>query len=430
MPKRNLILFDDQAWAGLRPLTWLRPVADLRIGAFTMAGRWERLLTGRASYVTQDYLAEQFPLAVARDNYFINASLLPTPELVARIRELSQGEALTHADELLAARLDDRAIRRISQSIDEDAPVEGPGAAGGGAGEDIRGYDYEGEVTLLRRPYDLFKHNGAVIRADFETLTRARHGQPVPPSNTVFGGHAVFLEPDAVCEACILNTTDGPIYIGRGARVMEGSVLRGPLVVGEGAKVKVGAKLYGDTAVGPYCSVGGEVSNVVFQGYCNKGHDGYLGNAVVGRWCNLGADTNASNLKNNYAPVRVWDYETEGFRESGELFCGLIMGDHAKCGINTMFNTGTVVGTAANVFGAGYPRTFVPDFAWGGPAGMTTHRIDKAYETAERMMARRSVDLTEAERDVLEHVYALTARYRRWEKAPRAAAAAAPDNGA
>ncbi len=404
MGKRNLILFDDQAWSGLRPLTWLRPVADLRIGLLKMSERWERLLTGSASQVTQTYLAEQYPLAIARDNYFLNASLLPTPALVKRILNLSQGEALTRGEELLAARLDDKAILRISVA-DEDAE-----------GEDIPGFHYSPAVTLLRRPYDLFVHNGAMIEQDIEMVCGARHSAKLSPSNTVIGDGQVFLEEGVSAEACVFNTTEGSIYVGKHVNIQEGSLLRGPLALCEGARVKMGTRIYGNTTIGPYCTVGGEVSNVVMQGYSNKGHDGYLGNAVVGYWCNIGADTNASNLKNNYANIKVWDYESERFAPSGQQFCGLIMGDHAKCGINTMFNTGTVVGVASNVFGAGFPRTFIPDFSWGGAGGMVTHRLDKVYATAELMMQRRGVELAEDDRHALEHVYALTSRHRRWEE--------------
>ena len=409
MPKRNLILFDDQAWSGLLPLTWLKPVAELRMGILTMKERWELLLTGQASQVTQDYLADEFPLELARDNYFINASLLPTKDIVKRLLELSQGEALIYEDELLVARLDDKSILRIGDENEED-------------GEEIKGYPYEGEVTLLRRPYDLFTYAGRMVTEDFETLTASRHSQTLSDSNTVIGDASkVFLERGVTLEACILNTTDGPIYIGADCNVMEGSMLRGPLALCASVKVKMGTKLYGNTAIGPHCAVGGEVSNVVMQGYSNKGHDGYLGNAVIGEWCNLGADTNASNLKNNYAGVRVWDYDAERFTDSGKQFCGLIMGDHAKCGINTMFNTGTVVGVAANVYGGGYPRTFVPDFAWGGPSGMVTHRMNKMVEMGNRMMSRRGKHLSEDAIAALEHVYALTSRHRRWEKSAEAA---------
>lgn len=401
MPKRNLILFDDKAWAGLRPLTWLRPVAEIRIGLLTMAERWEMLLTGQASCVAQDYLAEEFPMALARDNFFINASLLPTHELVKQILHLSQGEALTQNDELLAARLDDKAILRIS---DPEAD-----------GEAIPGYDYEGEAILLDRPYDLFHYNERMIAFDTELVCGTRHSQALPKTNTVIGKHPVFLEQGASIEACILNTTEGPIYLGKNSLVMEGSMLRGPIAICEEAVVKMGAKIYKGTTIGPHCKVGGEVSNVVFQAYSNKGHDGYLGNAVIGQWCNIGADTNASNLKNNYSDVRVWDYSTDRFESSGTQFCGLIMGDHSKCGINTMFNTGTVIGVAANVFGSGFPRTFIPDFAWGGAAGMTTNKLPKVFETAELVKSRRKLKVSAHEKDALEHVYALTKDLRRWE---------------
>jgi len=401
MPKRNLILFDDKAWAGLRPLTWLRPVAELRIGLLTMAQRWELLLTGQASTVAQDYLAEQFPLALARDNYFINASLLPTDDLVKQILELSQGEALTQNDELLAARLDDKSILRISDPE--------------GEGDAIPGYDYTGEAILLNRPYDLFHFNEQMINFDVKLVCGSRHSQPLSKTNTVIGEHPVFLEKGASIEACILNTTEGPIYLGKDSTVLEGSMLRGPLAICENATVKMGAKVYKGTTIGPYCKVGGEVNNVVFQAFSNKGHDGYLGNAVIGQWCNLGADTNASNLKNNYGSVRVWDYSTERFEHSDKQFCGLIMGDHAKCGINTMFNTGTVVGVGANIFGSGFPRTFIPDFAWGGASGMTTNKLNKVFETAELVKKRKALSLNEHEKNALEHVYVLTKNLRRWD---------------
>ncbi len=401
MAKRNLILFDDEAWAGLRPLTWLRPVAELRIGLLTMSERWEMLLTGQASTVAQDYLAEAYPLALARDNFFINASLLPTRELVDHILKLSQGEALTQNDELLAARLDDKAILRISDPE--------------GEGDEIPGYDYSGEATLLRRPFDLFSHNERMINFDMELVCGTRHSQSLSKTNTVIGDNPVFLEKGVSIEACILNTTEGPIYLGKNAKVLEGSMLRGPLAICEHAVVKMGAKIYKGTTLGPHCKVGGEVSNVVFQAYSNKGHDGYLGNAVIGQWCNIGADTNASNLKNNYGNIRVWDYETESFEPSGLQFCGLIMGDHAKCGINTMLNTGTVIGLAANVFGSGFPRTFIPDFAWGSAGGMTTHKLNKVFETAELVKKRRDLKVSENEKDALEHVYVLTKDLRRWE---------------
>lgn len=402
MAKRSLILFDDQAWAGLLPLTWLRPVAELRIGAMTQRERWERLLDGVATPLTQDYLAEEFPLHIALDNYFINASLLPTEDIVSEILALGKGEAITKGDDLLAARLDREAIESLSGD--------------GGELDTLPGYDYGSEVTLLRRPYDLFTHNAKVISEDLAWLLAGRTSAPLSPTNTVIGGHDLFLEEGASCKAAILNTAQGPIYIGGGAQVMEGCMLRGPLVINEGAVVKLGAKVYPGTTIGPYCKAGGEINNVVFQGNCNKGHDGYLGNAVIGQWCNLGADTNASNLKNNYAEARMWDYETERFEPTGLQFCGLVMGDHAKCGINTMFNTATVVGVGANVFGDGFPRTFIPDFSWGGASGQSTYQLDKMMDTVERVYARRDLRLSPASRASLKACFDLTAKHRRWEQ--------------
>ena len=403
---RSLILFDDVAWAGLRPLTWLRPVAHLRLGAFTLAERWERMLDGKATPLTQDYLADEFPLSVSHDNYFVNAALMPTRELVTAILDLHRGEALTHDDELLAARLDRDTLDRLSAD---------------GELEELPGYEYEGAVTLLRRPHDLFSHNAACIRGDFELLTDGRASAPLSPTNTVIGEHPVFLEEGARVEAAVINTEDGPVYFGKDSKVLEGCLLRGPLALNENAVLKMGAKIYGGTTVGPNCKVGGEVSNVVFQGNANKGHDGFLGNAVIGQWCNLGADTNASNMKNNYADVRLWDYSAERFTPTGLQFCGLVMGDHAKCGINTMFNTGTVVGVGANVFGGGFPRNFVPDFSWGGASGQVTYRLNKMMETAERAMARRNRTLTDAARHSLVACFELTAPHRSWERVKKSA---------
>lgn len=405
MSQRNLILFDDQAWTGLLPLTWLRPVCELRLGASTIRERWEALLDGRGSALTQDHLTSEFPPAIAEDNYFINASVLPTEDLVADILTLDMGQAIVCGDDLLAARLSGAAIEDLAADGEFDS---------------LDGHEFSGGVTLIRRPHDLFLHNGAMIRADVARMTQGRHFGSLSSTNTIIGEGGVFAEEGVSCEAAVLNTHGGPIYLGAGATVMEGALLRGPLVVGPGATVKMGAKIYGDTTVGPGCKVGGEVTNVVFQGNSNKGHDGYLGNAVIGQWCNLGADTNCSNLKNNYTEVRLWDYETERFEPTGRQFCGLIMGDHAKCGINTMFNTGTVVGVGANVFGDGFPRAFVPDFAWGGAARMSTYRLESLLETAELVMVRRGASLTEGARESLKACFELTAKHRRWEKATAA----------
>lgn len=402
MPKRNLIVFDDNAWNTLLPLTWLKPVGELRIGLLTIAERWEKLLTGRASFLSQSHLSDEYPMTLAKSNYLVNASYIPTPELAERILELSEGEALLKDDELIAAKLDDKAILNMENESEENP--------------NIAGYPYDEDLIRIQRPYDIFTYNAQVIEQDLSVILKTRRSQQLSKTNTVIGNHPVFIEPGASCECTVLNTTDGPIYIGKNANVMEGSLLRGPIAICESGTIKMGAKIYKGTTIGPHCKVGGEVSNVVFQGYSNKGHDGYLGNAVIGEWCNLGADTNSSNLKNNYAEVKVWSYQKEGFEKSGLTFCGLIMGDHSKCGINTMFNTATVVGVCSNIYGSGFPRTFIPDFSWGGASGFTTHRLNKVFETASKMMARRNKTLSENQKNIIEAVFNSSTKLRPWEQ--------------
>jgi len=398
----NIILFDGEVRTALLPFTWTRPVAELRLGILTIREKWERALGGTASFITEEYLSDKYPISMAEDNYIINGAILPTPELVERIRALDVNEAYVYADELVAARIDKAQFDKLL----EEEEVE-----------ELTSYELE-EVELLqvRNLWDIFLLNDRAIRLDFELLTHGRRSQPLSASNTVIGEGPVFVEEGAVVEGATLNATDGPIYIGAHAQVMEGALLRGSLAICDHAVIKMGAKVYGGTTIGPWCKVGGEVQNVVFFGYSNKAHDGYLGNSVIGEWCNLGADTNCSNLKNDYGEVKLWSYEKEGFVRTGQQFCGLFLGDHSKCGINTMFNTGTVVGVSANIFGAGYPRNFVPSFAWGGPAGWSTYRFDKAIATAERVMARRKVPLTPEDRLILMKVFEESARFRHWEK--------------
>lgn len=401
----TLHLLDDASWASLRPLTWLRPVAELRVGTLTAADRWRRAAPAGAQvgYLTQSYLGAAFPAHLGADNLVVNAAALPH-DGAAWLRELALDEAVISEGRFLAARLGESNAEQLWRAAGDLASVP-----------TLQIRDHSGEVTYLRRPHDLFTVNGDQLRRDFDALTRGRTSAAISPTVTVLGNGGAFLEEGTECEAAILDTREGPIYLGKSSVVMPGALLRGPLSIGEGAVVKMGGKVYGGTTVGPYCKVGGELQNVVFQGFANKGHDGYLGNAVIGRWCNLGADANASNLKNNYAPVRTWDYAAERFLDTGLQFCGLVMGDHVKCGINAMFNTGTVVGTAANVFGAGFPRAFVPDFSWGGASGFTTYRLDKALETVERVVARRGLTLAQPHRDALAHVFAATATHRRGE---------------
>lgn len=395
----HLILFDGDARDHLLPLTYTRPVADLRVGILTIKEKWEYALKLPTSFLTQDYLESLFPLSYGDDNLLINGSLLPSQELIDAIRELEMGHAYTLGSELLAIRLDHRSVTALTKGSD--------------FGE-LEAFELEELLpTRVRRPAHLFGQAGDEIRRDFATLTKGRTSQPLSESNTLIGDPKnLFIEEGAEVEAAILNVKIGPIYIGKKAKILEGAMLRGPVALGEASIIKMGAKVYGPSSFGPYCKVGGENNNVTFQGNSNKGHDGFLGNAAIGQWCNIGADTNASNLKNDYSEIKVWSYPEGRFAKTGLTFHGLVMGDHSKAGINTMFNTGTVVGVSANVFGEGFPRTFIPSFSWGGSNGFQTYRVDKAVATAERVMARRDQALGDADREMMEAVFAETAEYR------------------
>lgn len=382
----ELRFFENPADASLLPLTATRPPAALRVGIRSIAEKWLSVLSPSSyGFLTRSYLQKRYPDIQAE--LHISGNVLPNDLLVKAVIAMGKNETLTHGSDCLAYT---------------------------GSGEKI--VVFESEVQRITRPFHIFKHNGAQITYDFNQITNNRQSIPLSPTNTHIGSHPVFLEEGAVVECCILNTSNGPIYVGKNAQIMEGSMLRGPIALCEGANIKMGSKIYGDTTIGPYSNVGGEINNVVIQGYSNKGHDGFLGNAVLGEWCNIGADTNASNLKNTYDDVKVWNYQSKRFDKSGEQFCGLIMGDHSKCGINTMFNTGTVVGVGANLFGAGFPRQFVPDFSWGGVSGFVTHQLPQMEKTAQLMMQRRKRDYDLEEQEIIRTVYELTAEYRSWER--------------
>ena len=399
----HLLLFDDPAiWPHLLPLTYTRPVAALRCGILTVAEKWQhRLGSPSVGYLTQPYLQAKFPAGdVAGPALVINGAACPDDLLVRQVQALGPGQALYCNDTLIAAHLADgsRVAELVQDGLEATQACE--------------------DVSLLTRPWHLFLRNGAEIRRDFALLTVGRTSQPVNDAPTiVYAPENIFIEEGVKIRAAILNAEKGPIYLGRHSEVQEGSILKGPLALGEGAVINAGARLRGDNTIGPYCKVGGEIGNSILMGYSNKGHDGYLGNSVVGEWCNLGADTNTSNLKNNYAPVKVWSHAAQRFVNTGQTFCGLLMGDHSKAGINTMFNTGTVVGVGANIFGAGFPRQFVPSFSWGGPAGFETFRLDKFTEVAERVLARRGLGYDAVEQAIMAEVFRLTAEGRVWERA-------------
>ncbi|RKS53311.1 UDP-N-acetylglucosamine diphosphorylase/glucosamine-1-phosphate N-acetyltransferase [Gillisia mitskevichiae] len=388
----NYILFDGSSRDQLLPFTFTRPVADIRIGILSIREKWERILGSTTSTITEDYLANKWPMVELEQNIMINASFLPTPEFIAQIESLEENQAIFFEEDVVAFyALEDQEVDFSTYTALELA----------------------GEPFQIAHTWDIFSKNGDAIASDFELLTQEKESQPIPTSNNVINPENIFIEEGAKVEFATLNASTGPIYIGANSEIMEGSLVRGPFALCENAVVKLGAKIYGPTTVGPYSKIGGEVNNVVMFGSSNKGHDGYLGNSVIGEWCNLGADTNNSNLKNNYAEVRLWDYETEGFAKTGLQFCGLMMGDHSKCGINTMFNTGTVVGVSSNIFGSGFPRNFIPSFSWGGSAGMTTYKTSKAFEVADIVMKRRGIEFSEDDKEILGQVFEDTKKWRR-----------------
>jgi UDP-N-acetylglucosamine diphosphorylase/glucosamine-1-phosphate N-acetyltransferase len=399
----HVLLFDDPAIRPhLLPLTFTRPVAALRCGILTLAEKWQRRLGApTVGYLTQPYLQAKFPAGeVAGPALVINGAVCPDDLLVRQVQALAPGQGLYCDEVLVAAHLADagQVAELIQDGLREQVQVAEP-------------------VTVISRPWHLFLRNGVEIRRDFALLTQGRTSQPVGDVHTiVYAPENIFIEEGVKIRAAILNAESGPIYLGRNSEVQEGAIIKGPLALCEGAVVNAGAKLRGDNTVGPHCKVGGEVGNSILLGYSNKGHDGYLGNSVIGEWCNLGADTNTSNLKNNYAPVKVWSHAAHRFVNTGQTFCGLLMGDHSKAGINTMFNTGTVVGVGANVFGAGFPRTFIPSFSWGGASGFDTFKLDKFAEVAERVMSRRGLAYDAVEEEVVRNIFEQTKEDRVWEK--------------
>jgi len=390
----NVILFDDSSIERLYPLTLTRPAAELRVGILTLSEKWQLHLEGEVSHLCADHLSGKFPVNYSNDNLFVNGRVLPNMGLVQAIRELPMDGCLVSNGVLVALR------SKAEIGLQELwSPYDGT----------------EIDCAFIHRPYDLFTSNDAEIREDFQVLTKGRESAPLSDSNLVTGEGNIFIETGARVEGAILNPNGGCIYVGKDAQIMEGSLVHGSLAMCDHSVLKLGTKIYGATTLGPYSKVGGEVNNSILIGFSNKGHDGFLGNSVLGEWCNIGADSNNSNLKNNYTEVRIWDYSEGRFAKTGLQFCGLIMGDHSKCGINTMFNTGTVIGVSCNIFGSGFPRNYVPSFAWGGSNGFSTYQLKKALDTAEIVMARREVELTDADREILGHIFNYTEQYRFWE---------------
>ena len=397
-PMDNLLLFDDPAIRGsLLPFTFTRPVADIRIGILKISEKWEKRTRSEVSFLTQDYLQKKFSRKPGHA-LAINGAWLPENGVEKILQKLQKNQAIYFGKTLLATY-----IGETEKNLDFAKEKEI--------------IQLDSEPVLLQKSWNIFQFNGSEIKKDFELITAGRKSAEInDPYTRLYSPENIFIEEGATIKAAILNAENGPIYIGKNTEIQEGSIIRGPFALCEGSTINMGAKLRGDTTVGPHSKVGGEVSNAVIFGYSNKGHEGFLGNSVIGEWCNLGADTNTSNLKNNYAPVKLWDYTKGGFANTGLQFCGLMMGDHSKCGINTMFNTGTVIGVGANVFGDGYPRNFIPSFAWGGAAGFSTFQFSKFEEVAIAVMGRRKIAWTPEDKEILTRIFETSASYRIWEK--------------
>jgi UDP-N-acetylglucosamine diphosphorylase/glucosamine-1-phosphate N-acetyltransferase len=390
----NYILFDGDVRKSLLPFTYTKPVADIRVGILTIREKWEMYLGLTTTTITEEYLEEKYPMVELEENILINASFCPTKSLVEKVKNLSKNQAIFKGEDVIAFFTSDS-----QEEINFD---------------DYTQIEFDEDILQIKNTWDIFSLNDKAIQQDFDLITEGRISQPIPEGTQFLNKENIFIEEGAEITFATLNATDGPIYIGNDAVIMEGSVVRGPFAMCEHSVLKMGSKIYGATTLGPYCKVGGEVSNSVLFGYSSKGHEGYLGNSVLGEWCNLGADTNNSNLKNNYAEVKLWDYETGRFAKTGLQFCGLMMGDHSKCGINTMFNTGTVVGVSVNIFGSGFPRNFIPSFSWGGASGYTEYKTDKVFEVANIVMKRKNIVFDEVEQRILENVFEETKQFRNY----------------
>ena len=388
----NYILFDSDVRDTLLPFTYTKPVADIRIGILTIREKWEKRLGLTTTTITADYLEEKYPMVEMEENILINASFCPTESLVEKVKNLSKNEAIFKGEDVLAFH-----TTQSQEEVDFDTYTQ---------------IEFDEELIQIKNTSDIFTHNGKAIQQDFDLITEERTSETIPAGIQVINPGNIFIEEGAQILFSTLNASEGPIYIGKDALIMENSSIRGPFAMCENAVVKMGTKIYKDTTIGPFSKVGGEISNAVIFGYSSKGHDGYLGNSVIGEWCNLGAGTNNSNLKNNYSEVKLWNYETERFAKTGLQFCGLIMGDHSKCAINTMFNTGTVVGVSANLFGSGFPRNFTPSFSWGGAAGYETFQMNKVSEVVTAVMKRKNLVFDVVDQKILDHVFEETKQYR------------------
>ncbi len=386
----NYILFDDTTVRShLLPFTFTRPVAEIRCGIWTITEKWTHFLKTKPSFLTEPYLQTKFKLITTNDNVFVNGSVCPTENLTKAVCQLQTGEVLVSGNITIAYRA----------SFEVVSPIV-----------ELKNILFSEKVVSIGQVWDIFVENAAQISLDLEQIKKNKGSQAITdPHTKCYDTQNIFIEEGAIIKAAILNAENGPIYIGKNAVVSEGAIILGPFALGESSTVNWGAKMRSNISIGPHCKVGGEVANTVFFGYSNKGHDGFIGNSVVGEWCNLGANTNSSNLKNDYTNVKIYNYASQSLEDTGRLFCGLFMGDYTKAAISTMFNTGTVVGVSANVFGAGFQAKHILSFSWGGAAeGLTEYRIEKAIEVARQTVSRRGIELSEADEDIMRQVFEMT----------------------
>jgi len=380
----NYILFDNNRDKFL-PLTYTRSVSDIRIGILTIYEKWKFFLRTDLSVKTIDYLQPKYNLVIKSDNIFINSSVLPSTELIDSINRLNDNEAIFFNNTIIAYR------NNPNKRIEFNKPI-----------------------VYISELWHIFQFNSQCIKDDFKLITNNKTSQKLSDTNRFINKENIFVENGAKVEHCILNANDGPIYIGKDSEIMEGSMIRGPFALCNNSIIKMGAKIYGGTTFGPHCKVGGEVNNSVLLGFSNKSHDGFLGNSIIGEWCNLGADTNTSNLKNNYASVKIWSEKENSFIDTGLQFFGLIMGDHSKTSINTMFNTGTIIGSCVNIFGSGFPRNFVPSFSWGGSSGYSSYQLEKFYDVAKKVMLRRNITFSSIDKEIYKNIFDITLFQRKY----------------
>lgn len=385
----SIILFDDpKVRLQLLPITFTRPVGAVRMGLMTMAERWQHFLHGEVYWQTEPYLRFMFPeceTPESESNLWIAGHVIATEPLANSVKALKPGEFLQYDGQVIAR-------RGLAASV---------------------AVEYPDPVTAIERVYDIFRLNGSVIADDFKLITAGRESALLSDSNVVIGPRdLIFIEDGVYAEGGTFNTSGGPIYLGENAEIMEGSCLRGPISIGAHSVVNMGTRIYGSTSLGPYCKVGGELNNVVMLGYANKAHEGFLGNAVIGEWCNLGGGTVASNLKNDYSEIKLWDYATHRFLRTGLQFCGLIMGDHSKSAVNTSFNTATVVGVGCNIVSEGMPRVFIPSFSKGGTNGFENVNLNEFFTIAARVMGRRGVELTDPYRAMCTEIFNFADRFK------------------